>query len=156
MFLQVLCRQGSGDISEPHIIEFTCVVPGSNCFLKWKPKQQCKLLSYNTLTKLFENITGFIHFKMENAQLQHAAQVQTAVDIEEVGPTVKKPISIIDTKLAIRPFKMCPDGLEAFAQACHHKKTGGSTPEIFGIHFKRVVNNKTLNPLGLIISFEIL
>ena len=92
---------------------------------------------------------------MENAQLQHAAQVQ---DIEEVGPTVhiKKPISILDTKLAIRPFNMCPDGLEAFVQACHHKKTGGSTPEIFGIHFKRVVNNKTLNPLGLIISFEIL
>ena len=82
---------------------------------------------------------------MENAQLQHAAQVQ---DIEEDGPNVdiKKPISILDTKLAIRPFKMCPDGLEAFVQACHHKKTGGSTPEMFGIHFKRVVNNKTLNP----------
>ena len=44
---------------------------------------------------------------------------------------------------------MCPEGLTAFVQAWNHKKTGGSTPEMFGIHFKRVVNNKSLNPLKI-------
>ena len=58
---------------------------------------------------------------MENPPLELAsAAVQ---DIMEVAPTgdVKKRINILDTKLAIRPFKisMCPDGLEAFVQACH-------------------------------------
>jgi len=70
------------------------------------------------------------------------------VEVMEVPTTaeMKKKISILDTKLAIRPFKTSPEGLEAFVQACHRKKTGGSTPEMFGIHFKRVVNNKALNP----------
>ena len=44
---------------------------------------------------------------------------------------------------------MCSDGQEAFVQVCHHKKTGGSTPMMFGIHFKLVMNNKTLNPLQI-------
>ena len=48
--------------------------------------------------------------------------------------------------MAIRPCKQCPDGVDAFVMACHRKKTGGSTPEMFGIHFKRVVNNKTADP----------
>ena len=70
------------------------------------------------------------------------------VELMEVTPSTKtqKKINILDTKLAIRPFKTSPDGLEAFVQACQRKKTGGSTPEMFGIHFKRVVNNKLLNP----------
>ena len=58
----------------------------------------------------------------------------------------KKSGSILDTRMAIRPFKTCPDGLEAFVMACNRKKTGVRTPEIFGIHFKRAVNNKSLNP----------
>ena len=70
------------------------------------------------------------------------------VELMQVAPTTEsqKKVNILDTKLAIRPFKTSSDGLEAFVQACHRKKTGGSTPEMFGIHFKRVVNNKLLNP----------
>ena len=67
--------------------------------------------------------------------------MQVALTIES-----QKKVNILDIKLAIRPFKTSPDGLEAFVQACPRKKTGGSTPEMFGIHFKRVVNNKSLNP----------
>ena len=54
------------------------------------------------------------------------------VELMEGTPTTKsqKKINILDTKLAIRPFKTSPDGLEAFVQACHRKKTGESTPEI--------------------------
>ena len=36
--------------------------------------------------------------------------------------------------------KKCPDGLEAFVQACKRKKNGDSTPEMVRIFFKRVVN----------------
>ena len=77
------------------------------------------------------------------------------VELMEVTPgtETQKKINILDTKLAIRPFKTSLDGLEAFVHACHRKKTGGSTPEMFDIHFKRVVNNKLLNPPpSLIIS----
>jgi len=74
--------------------------------------------------------------------------ISEPVEVMEVTPATEtaKKINILDTKLAIRPFKTSPDGLEAFVQACHRKKTGGSTPEMFGIHFKRVVNNKLVNP----------
>ena len=57
----------------------------------------------------------------------------------EEAMIAKKKISILDTRMAIRPFKECADGLEAFVMACNRKKTGGRTPEIFGIHCKRVV-----------------
>ena len=90
-------------------------------------------------------MAGFLELEMENPQIEVASE---QVEVMEVATTsdMKKKINILDTKLAIRPFKSCPEGLEAFVQACHRKKTGGSTPEMFGIHFKRVVNNKALNP----------
>ena len=81
---------------------------------------------------------------MENQILQE--NVMGIVDPIQPEPVPKKAVSILDTRMAIRPFKMCADGLEAFVQACNRKKTGGSTPEMFGIHFKRVVQNKTLDP----------
>ena len=86
---------------------------------------------------------------MENVLIENQIIEENAMDglapaQEESLP--KKAVSILDTRMAIRPFKMCADGLEAFVQACNRKKTGGSTPEMFGIHFKRVVQNKTLDP----------
>ena len=94
---------------------------------------------------VFQNTAGFLQVEMEIPQVDLSSEV---VEVMEVPTTaeMKKKISILDTKLAIRPFKTSPEGLEAFVQACHRKKTGGSTPEMFGIHFKRVVNNKALNP----------
>ena len=69
------------------------------------------------------------------------------VELMQVAPTTEsqKKVNILDIKLAIRPFKTSPDGLEAFVQACHRNQMGGSTSEMFGIHFKRVVNHKLLN-----------
>ena len=37
-------------------------------------------------------------------------------------------------------------GLAAFVQACNHKRTGDSTPEMFGVFFKHLVINRTLDP----------
>ena len=78
----------------------------------------------------FDIIAGILQFEMENIQIQLASE---QVEIMEVAPTgeMKKKINILDMKLAIRPLKTCPDGLEAFVQACHRKKTGESTPEMF-------------------------
>ena len=59
---------------------------------------------------------------------------------------IKKSVSILDTRMAIQPFKMCPEILEAFVLACKCKKTGGSTPYMFGIHVKCQVMKKLLNP----------
>ena len=80
---------------------------------------------------------------VENQILE--GNVMEFVDHIQPEPVPKKAVSILDTRMAIRPYKMCADGLEAFVQACNRKKTGGSTPE-FGIYFKRVVQNKTLDP----------
>ena len=35
---------------------------------------------------------------------------------------IKKSVSILDTRMAIQPFKMCPEILEAFVLACNCKK----------------------------------
>ena len=56
---------------------------------------------------------------------------ENAMDVVEPNqeqPLPKKAVSILDTRMAVRTFKMCADGLEAFAKACNRKKTGGSTP----------------------------
>ena len=86
---------------------------------------------------------------MEMNQLNDPQVEEKEMDITEEAEEVvvpKKKITILDTRMAIRPFKQCPEGLDAFVMACNRKKTGGSTPEMFGIHFKRVVNSKTLDP----------
>ena len=86
---------------------------------------------------------------MENMNVENQileGNVMEFVEHIQPEPVPKKAVSILDTRMAIRPFKMCADGLEAFVKACNRKKTGGSTPEMFGIHFKRVVQNKNLDP----------
>ena len=86
---------------------------------------------------------------MEMNQLNDPQVEEKEMDItEEVEEVVlpKKKLTILDTRMAIRSFKQSPEGLDAFVMACNHEKTGGSTPEMFGIHFKRVVNSKTLDP----------
>ena len=94
-------------------------------------------------------IARFLLLEMENVLIENEIVVENAMDVlapAEEQSLPKKPVSIIDTRTAIRPYKLCADGLEAFVQACNRKKTGVSTPEMFGIHFKRVVQNKTLDP----------
>ena len=89
-----------------------------------------------TSYELILKIAGFIHFEMENEPINTDLVEEKAMDVEqatEQSSIVKKPISIVDTRLAIKPFKMCPEGLPAFVQTCNHKRTGGSTPEMFGV-----------------------
>ena len=82
---------------------------------------------------------------MEMNQLNDPQVEEKEMDITEEAEEVvvpKKKITILDTRMAIRPFKQYPEGLDAFVMACNRKKTGGSTPEMFGIHFKRGVKCK--------------
>ena len=86
---------------------------------------------------------------MEQQPIQADSVQQQPMEVENASAETviaKKQVSIVDTRLAIKPFKTCRDGLEAFVQACNRKKTGGSTPEMFGVFFKRVVMDKTLDP----------
>ena len=86
---------------------------------------------------------------MENEPIQPALVQEQPVEVENAtaeSGLVKKQVSIVDNRLAIKPFKTCREGLAAFVQACNRKKTGGSTPEMFGVFFKRVVMDKTLDP----------
>ena len=99
--------------------------------------------------KLFFTIAGFLYFEMEQEPIQADSVQQQPMEVKNAtaeSVIAKKQVSIVDTRLAIKPFKTCRDGLEAFVQACNRKKTGGSTPEMFGVFFKRVVMDKNLDP----------
>ena len=76
---------------------------------------------------------------MENMSLNTELVEEEAMEVvQEIQKpfVIKKSVSILDTRMAIQPFKMCPEILEAFVLACNCKKTGGSTPYMFGIHVK--------------------
>ena len=90
---------------------------------------------------VFQNTAGFLQVEMEIPQVDLSSEL---VEVMEVPTTaeMKKKISILDTKLAIRPFKTSPEGLEAFVQACHRKKTGGSTPEILGFTLSALLTTR--------------
>ena len=90
---------------------------------------------------------------MEQQPIQADSVQQQPMEVEDASAEsviAKKQVCIVDKRLAIKPFKTCREGLEAFVQACNRKKTGGSTPEMFGVFFKHVVMDKNLDPLKLI------
>jgi hypothetical protein len=96
------------------------------------------LLKTRFTSTLLAQLVGFCTSKW-TCQINHPVVEEKEMDITEEAEEVvvpKKKITILDTRMAIRPFKQCPEGLDAFVMACNRKKTGGSTPEMFGIHFK--------------------
>ena len=103
----------------------------------------------------FKLIAGFLYFEMEQQPMQADSVQQQPMEVENASAETviaKKQVSNVDTRVAIKPFKTCRDRLEAFVQACNRKKTGGSTPEMFGVFFKRIVMTRTWIPLKLITS----
>ena len=116
---------------ELRIGQFTCV---SNKYWSenWNPHKRATTLM--TSYELILKIAGFIHFEMENEPFKADLVEVKAMDVENASKessVVKKHVSIVDTRLAINP--------KVLQHTC-------STTEMFGVFFKHVVMNKTLDP----------
>ena len=78
----------------------------------------------NALRTLISTIARFLQIEMQNNQINDPVVEDKHMDMTqetEEPVIVKKSVMIVDTRMAIRPFKTCPDGLEA------HQKCLAST-----------------------------
>ena len=79
----------------------------------------------NKLRTLISTIAGFLQIEMQNNQINDLVVEEKHMDMTqetEEPVIVKKSVSIVDTRMAIRPFKTCPDGLEAFVMIATARK----------------------------------
>ena len=95
-----------------------CVVNKYSVSGNWKVAQRSHKLF------VFCKIAGLLAFEMKQPNMNtQLVEVKSMLVNGEIEPTVpKKVVSILDTRLAIRPFKISPEGLAAFFQSCNRKK----------------------------------